>query len=206
MFKASKDLEKILRDVVTELNQSKPNNPDTSIKGKLTQSSLSLSHQKLALSTLNLCLRQEYFVEQIDYVKVNNIMSKAFRVLRDSMLDKAYYRIELDGFGTMNLQNKTEYSTYSLKVEEYKINKLTKLRECYFTLFKIKGFYKRYLTRKLYYYCVIKLGDYTLFKERQYWIENEINKLIDYKMLKYSKEVLGTIYLLKEEYYLNGGK
>ena len=206
MFKASKDLEKILRDVVTELNNSKPNNPDTSIKGKITQSNLSLSHQKLALSTLNLCLRQEYSIEQIDYVKVNNIMSKAFRVLRDSMLDKAYYRIELDGFGTMNLQNKTEYSTYSLKVEEYKINKLTKLRECYFTLFKIKGFYKRYLTRKLYYYCVIKLGDYALFKEKQDWIENEINKLIDYRMLKYSKEVLGTIYLLKEEYYLNGGK
>ena len=206
MFKASKDLEKILRDVVTELNNSKPNNPDTSIKGKITQSNLSLSHQKLALSTLNLCLRQEYSIEQIDYVKVNNIMSKAFRVLRDSMLDKAYYRIELDGFGTMNLQNKTEYSTYSLKVEEYKINKLTKLRECYFTLFKIKGFYKRYLTRKLYYYCAIKLGDYALFKEKQDWIENEINKLIDYRMLKYSKEVLGTIYLLKEEYYLNGGK
>lgn len=206
MFKASKDLEKILRDVVKELNQSKPVVIDNSLKERVTQSELSLSHQKLALSTLNLCLRQEYSVEQIDYVKVNNIMSKTFRVLRDSMLDKAYYRIELDGFGTMNLQNKTEYSTYSLKVEEYKINKLTKLRECYFTLFKIKGFYKRYLTKKLYYYCVIKLGDYALFKERESWVTNEVERLIDYKMLKYSKEVLGTIYLLKEEYYLNGGK
>lgn len=206
MFKASKDLEKILRDVVKELTQSKPVVIDNSLKEKITQSRLSLSHRKLALSTLNLCLRQEYFVEQIDYVKVNNIMSKSFRILKDSMLDKSHYRIELDGFGTMNLQNKPEYSTYSLKVEEYQINKLTKLRECYFTLFKIKGFYKRYLTKKLYYYCVIKLGDYALFKERESWVTTEVDKLIDYRMLKYSKEVLGTIYLLKEEYYLNGGK